>query len=230
MANFSTHITASTVSSAMLGTTLLASHIVTMSESFLLILIGALSGLLPDLDADDSTSIGWLFSILGCVLAGGFIATYPLSSLLSVWLCAGGIYGLVWFLVKPIFESITVHRGSLHSILAVLMFTLLGCVCALQLGATLSFSLLVALFVFFGSLVHLLLDECYSVDLANNRIKSSFGSAMKIIDIRYPFIALSQLGLVGAGYYYLYQHYTQIPTVVVNWYEKLMQLTIVPSF
>ncbi|MCH9692640.1 MAG: metal-dependent hydrolase [Gammaproteobacteria bacterium] len=230
MANFSTHITASIVSSSILGTTVLASKIATMSESFLLILIGSLSGLLPDLDADNSTSIGWLFSILSCVLAGGFIAIYPLSSLLEVWVSVVIIYLMVWNVIKPLFEYITVHRGSLHSILAIVMFALLGCVIALKLGSSLSFALLVSLFVLLGSFTHLLLDECYSVDLANKRLKASFGSAMKVLDMRYPIATLMQLGLVGAAGYYLYQQYGQIFKVMTKWYEKLSQLTLVPHF
>jgi hypothetical protein len=35
-------------------------------------------------------------------------------------------------------------------------------------------------FVFFGGLIHLILDEIYSVDLSNIRIKRSFGTALKI--------------------------------------------------
>ena len=37
-------------------------------------------------------------------------------------------------------------------------------------------------FSFFGYIVHLLLDELFSVDLLNSRLKSSFGTALKIAD------------------------------------------------
>ncbi|WDE05097.1 metal-dependent hydrolase [Thalassomonas viridans] len=190
MANFSTHISASIVSSSVLGTVVLATKIAPVPQSLLLIVIGALSGLLPDLDADDSTAIGWLFSILGFSLAASFVLVYPLNSLLAIWLAAAGIYAFTWYIIKPLFERITVHRGSLHSILAVVMFALFGIVISLQLSASLNMALLVALFVILGALTHLLLDECYSVDLTNNRIKSSFGTAMKLIDMRYPLATL----------------------------------------
>ena len=201
-----------------------------MPESLLLVVIGALSGLLPDLDADDSTSIGWLFSILAFTLAASFVLVYPLSSLLGIWAAAIGIYGLTWYLIKPLFEKITVHRGSLHSILALLMFALFGIIIALQLHASLNVALLVAVFVILGSLTHLVLDECYSVDLTNNRLKSSFGTAMKLIDIRYPLASLTQFFLVLSASYYLYPERGHISTVLANWQEKLMQLTVMPAF
>lgn len=230
MANFSTHITASIISSSVLGTVVLATKIATMPESLLLILIGALSGLLPDLDADDSTSIGWLFSILAFTLAGSFVLVYPLTSLLGIWGAAISIYLTVWYIIKPLFEKITVHRGSLHSIVAILMFALFGILIALQLNTSLNMALLVALFIVLGAVTHLLLDECYSVDLTNNRLKSSFGTAMKILDIRYPVATLLQLAIVGSASYYLYPVRAQMFTVLANWQEKLTYLTIIPVF
>lgn len=230
MANFSTHLAGSTLVSAALGTTALAAQIVSLPESFLLILIGALSGLLPDLDADDSTSIGWLFSILAWVVAGAFLVFYPLGSLLEIWGAVIVIYAGVWYLIKPLFEYLTVHRGSMHSLLAVVMYTLLGCTLSLAIGNNLNFALLVAVFVLTGALTHLILDECYSVDLANNRIKASFGTAMKPIDLRFPLATVTQLALViGAGYY-LYPSHQAMAGVFLNWYQKLGQLTIIPVF
>lgn len=230
MANFSTHISASIVSSSVLGTVVLATKIATVPESLLLIVIGALSGLLPDLDADDSTAIGWLFSILGFSLAACFVLVYPLSSLLGIWLSAAAVYLFTWYIIKPLFEKITVHRGSLHSVLAVVMFALFAIVIALILESSLNMALLAALFVVVGALTHLLLDECYSVDLTNNRIKSSFGTAMKLFDMRYPVATFVQLAIIGSAGYYLYPKYGQILTVVANWQEKLRYLTVLPAF
>ena len=41
-------------------------------------------------------------------------------------------------------------------------------------------------FMFIGYLTHLLLDELYSVNLMGQRLKRSFGSAMKLFDSRKP--------------------------------------------
>ena len=228
MANFSTHLAGSTLVSAALGTTALAAQIVSLPESFLLILIGALSGLLPDLDADDSTSIGWLFSILAWVVAGAFLVFYPLGSLLEIWGAVIVIYTGVWYLIKPLFEYLTVHRGSMHSLLAVTMYTLLSCLLSLEVGSSLNFALLVAVFVFIGALTHLILDECYSVDLANNRLKASFGTAMKLFDLRFPLATVIQAGFVSGAIYYLYPFQQSISQVCYAWYQKLQQLTLLP--
>jgi hypothetical protein len=41
-------------------------------------------------------------------------------------------------------------------------------------------------FLLIGFLTHLILDEMYSVDVLGNRIKKSFGTALKPIDMRNP--------------------------------------------
>lgn len=45
--------------------------------------------------------------------------------------------------------------------------------------------------------MHLLLDEAYSVDLANRKIKMSFGSALKLCSNRNPVISTLQFILIG---------------------------------
>jgi hypothetical protein len=37
-----------------------------------------------------------------------------------------------------------------------------------------------------GTIIHLLLDEMYSVDLVGSRLKRSFGTAFKLFDYREP--------------------------------------------
>ena len=37
-----------------------------------------------------------------------------------------------------------------------------------------------------GYLTHLMLDEIYSVDVMDTRIKASFGTALKLVDIKHP--------------------------------------------
>ena len=51
------------------------------------------------------------------------------------------------------------------------------------------------LFLLLGFLLHLILDEMYSVDFTNRRIKRSFGSALKILDTRKQFKSALITGL-----------------------------------
>ncbi|MCL1125850.1 metal-dependent hydrolase [Shewanella surugensis] len=230
MANFSTHLKASIITSAPLSSIVLATHISTLSESLLLFFIGALSGLLPDLDSDNSTSIQWLFSILGFFLSGSVILLCPLSSLVEMWIVGITIYAFTLYAIKPIFEKLTVHRGTLHSILAVIMFAIIGIILSLLMQQSLNMSLLVGVAIIIGALTHLILDECYSVDLANNTLKSSFGTAMKLIDLRYPLTTFMQVLFVSAAIFYLYPYHTEINSVIILWQVQLDTLTIIPPF
>ena len=40
----------------------------------------------------------------------------------------------------------------------------------------------IGFFLFFGYTIHLVLDEVYSADLLNSRVKRSFGTALKLVD------------------------------------------------
>ena len=57
---------------------------------------------------------------------------------------------------------------------------------------------LAAAFMFVGYMTHLILDEIYSVDVLNERIKSSFGSALKLFDSHAP-IASAAMAAVVVG-------------------------------
>jgi hypothetical protein len=46
---------------------------------------------------------------------------------------------------------------------------------------------LAAVFMMAGYLVHLALDEIYSVDVLDTRVKASFGTALKLVDTRHPY-------------------------------------------
>jgi hypothetical protein len=61
---------------------------------------------------------------------------------------------------------------------------------------------LVGIFVFIGALIHLLLDELYSIDLEGRRLKKSFGTALKITEWRSPLANLLLLALL-AGCWWL---------------------------
>ncbi|OQW94553.1 MAG: hypothetical protein BWK79_05500, partial [Beggiatoa sp. IS2] len=47
-----------------------------------------------------------------------------------------------------------------------------------------------------GYLIHLVLDELYSVDLVNKRLKKSWGSALKLASFRYKLSTLSFIAIM----------------------------------
>ena len=52
-----------------------------------------------------------------------------------------------------------------------------------------------------GYITHLVLDEMYSVDVMDTRIKASFGTALKIFDRRYPAASLAMTAAAAAAIY-----------------------------
>jgi hypothetical protein len=53
-------------------------------------------------------------------------------------------------------------------------------------------------FILLGGMIHLLLDELYSVDLSNVTVKRSFGTAMKLADFDNKILTLITVIVIGA--------------------------------
>ncbi|MDK2594219.1 metal-dependent hydrolase [Pseudoalteromonas obscura] len=229
MANFSTHLKASTVVSATLSSVLLSMAEINGFGALGLFIVGALAGLLPDLDSDKSRSLNSLFSVFAILVAGTLILNYEFNSVTETWLVGLLVYVTFMYLIKPIFEHFTVHRATLHSISAVLMFSLLTFHGSILFGASLHTALLTSFFVFTGALTHLILDECYSVDIDNKELKASFGTAMKLLDLRYPITSLSQVAVSAGCIYFAMPYLADITSLVLGWSDKLQALSFFPD-
>ncbi|KZN30741.1 hypothetical protein N474_23755 [Pseudoalteromonas luteoviolacea CPMOR-2] len=230
MANFSTHLKASTIVSATLSSVIVSMSEVSGFQALGLFIVGALAGLLPDLDSDKSKSLNSLFSIFAILVAGVLLLNYQFDSILETWMLGLCIYLLFMYAIKPIFEHFTVHRATLHSISAVCMFCALTFHSCLLLGVTLHMSVLSSMFVMVGALTHLILDECYSVDIDNKELKASFGTALKPIDLRYPVTSLTQVCVTIACIYFAMPHFSNIGDLFDTWATKLHALTFLPDF
>ncbi len=105
-----------------------------------------------------------------------------------------GIFITVRYLLFYLFTRLTVHRGVFHSILATVFFILLGTNISFHLlqNSVLS-AWLNGLFIGLGFIIHLILDEVYSVDLANIRLKRSFGTAIKLYNYQSYSASISML-------------------------------------
>ncbi len=90
--------------------------------------------------------------------------------------------------MRNAFHKLAHHRGIWHSILAALFCAVATAVVfANVFDRHAGVAWLAGGFMFIGYLVHLTLDEIYSVDVMDTRIKASFGTAMKLFDRRYPY-------------------------------------------
>lgn len=182
MANFNTHL--SIAAAAGLGASFAAVnvHLINNADMPWFIFLATLGGLLPDIDASNSRPVKLLFNVLAFLGVAGALKVckneyepYPLL------LMVAGTYLFIRFVVFALFNRLTVHRGIFHSLLAAVFFALLMiCISYHFLHWNVLHAWLNGLFIALGFIVHLLLDEFYSVDLSNARIKKSFGTALKL--------------------------------------------------
>jgi uncharacterized membrane protein len=198
MANFNTHLTVATSISGTLALGLLVTELATAKTVFFYWLLGTVGGILPDIDAPNSIPARLLFTVSGIVLASLLVASqlnqFFWIELMVLWIVTfiGCRYGLL-----KLFARLTNHRGQFHSIFAALLFGLSITVIAYQdLAVRARVAWLAGGFVIMGYLIHLLLDEIYSVDITQQRLKKSFGSAFKLADTRHK---LSTLLLILAN-------------------------------
>ena len=145
---------------------------------------GVVGSVLPDIDLKDSRPGRALFAGLGvffsfCVLF--FVA--PKYSIAEMWIAWLGTLVAVRYGLRWLFQHFSYHRGIWHSILAGLMFWFVTAIIYHRmLGFHEGVAWLGGGFVFLGYMTHLVLDEIYSVDVYDTRIKASFGTAMKFYD------------------------------------------------
>jgi len=205
MANFNTHLNIAVVSTGLASAVLLSAAHIGLNSALWLWFLGAVGGLLPDIDSDNSTSLDSIFNLfaLSIVLIVLRHMTFTETHLIELITIPLAVYGVMRFLIRPVFEKITVHRGSCHSLLFLLFCALLTTQLTWRLSADYTeqsevIAWLSGGFVFLGGFIHLLLDEICSVDLQNARIKRSFGTALKLIDFNNKGLALLMLMASGA--------------------------------
>ncbi|PVZ68348.1 metal-dependent hydrolase [Pelagibaculum spongiae] len=182
MANFNTHLTVGSVASALISSLIIANELISPVNGIGLWVAGTMGSLLPDIDADNSSSLkvifnslSLLFSVVLLVLLG---PDYPLW---QIWLVILAVTLLMRWPILPLFKRTTIHRGSWHSLICCVCCSLaLVNICFHFIGLPAFLSWLYGLFLSAGFIVHLLLDEIYSIDISNAKIKRSFGTALKL--------------------------------------------------
>ena len=143
----------------------------------------AIAGIMPDLDSDSGVpsreTIGFAAAIVP-MLVFSRLQVYGLS-IEQMVLFGAPMYLLIRFGLGTIFKSASVHRGMFHSIPAAVIAGLIGyLVCDSGVHLVHNYK---AFAVGLGYLIHLVLDEIWSVDLSSGapRLKKSSGTALKFI-------------------------------------------------
>jgi membrane-bound metal-dependent hydrolase YbcI (DUF457 family) len=185
MANFTTHIAVGTVVSGALATLTLAADVIGHESLVAVTMAGVLGSVLPDIDLKESRPSKAMFAGLGIFFSFAVLFScagqYSIVELWALWLgtLVGVRYGL-----HAIFHRMAVHRGIWHSLLAMAFVSLLtALVFKYVLDRADGVAWLGAAFMAVGYLTHLILDELYSVDVMDVRLKASFGTALKVFDV-----------------------------------------------
>lgn len=186
MANFNTHFIVGAASSAVLSGTFLSMELLDPNQAILAFTLGTFGSLMPDVDSNHSKSISIGFTVISFLITtlAVFIknSTY---SLVEMLILAAMVFSLVRFGLIDIFRKISKHRGMFHSVPVALIWGVLTAILMhlfFDLDALISW--IYAIMMSFGYIVHLILDEIYSVDLGNKRIKKSFGTALKLFRVK----------------------------------------------
>jgi hypothetical protein len=154
------------------------------TDALTLALMGTMGGILPDIDLQHAYPSRIMFSLFGII--AGFLMVFSAENHLSIvelWGVGLVTFAIIRFPVWVIFHEYTSHRGSIHSVVAGLLFMFLTAAFSHRvMGKDPFMAWLMGLFVFLGFILHLGLDELYSVDFMNSKLKKSFGTALKILD------------------------------------------------
>jgi hypothetical protein len=186
MADFPTHLGWGAVGAGLAASATYAADIVPSSELLTLTMAGVVGSILPDIDLEKTVPSRALFTGLGLVLA--FIALFNFTtsySIVELWLIWLAVFCVIRYGVFYVFHKRTSHRGIFHSLLAGVFFmAATAVVLAHGFGRGPLVAWMAGLFVLFGYLIHLTLDEIYAVDITGANIKRSFGTALKPFDFK----------------------------------------------
>ncbi|MEO5379066.1 MAG: metal-dependent hydrolase [Magnetococcus sp. DMHC-6] len=183
MANFRVHLSVATLVSGLAATSLLVAGRIGKEDTLICFVAGLVGGILPDIDADHSEPLQLAFTFSALLV--GFMTLFKMVDRLAVLellLLFLFIFLFIKIIIYELFVRFTVHRGIFHSLPAGAFFAFLMMIWLhKEMGFTPHKAWFVGLFVVLGYLVHLLLDEVYSLNiLGAGGVKHSFGTAFKL--------------------------------------------------
>ncbi len=179
MADFKTHITGSAILGTAYGFVANVQYGVPPAHCMVAGALCTVAGMLPDLDSKSGIPQREMLCFVSVLIPMLMLFRFQEMGLSAEHMVfvAGVMYVLVRFGVGALFKKYTKHRGMWHSVpaaVAAAMLTYLVC-----LSGENHIRLFKAWAVFIGFILHLSLDELYSVDVMGRRLKKSWGTAMK---------------------------------------------------
>lgn len=180
MPGFHIHISASTALGVVYGGAAFAAFDVPAPTAALATVLCSVSGMLPDLDSGPGRpmheSVCFAAAAVPMLLVDRF--KHWGWDHESIILASALIYLLIRFGLGHLLKKFTVHRGIFHSLPVALIFADIGFLVCTTGDLNLRYYKAGAVIV--GFMSHLVLDEIWSVDFRHHRLKSSFGTALKM--------------------------------------------------
>ncbi len=182
MAGFKTHITTSTLVGVGYGAAGYALGLEPLHSCMLAGGLCGVAGMLPDLDSDSGVPARETFAFSAAIVPMMLVHRMQHMGMPRDLIIFSGflVYIAIRFGLSVIFKRYTVHRGMWHSLPAAAIVGLLTFLTVAGDNTFHRFYMAGAVVV--GFLVHLILDEIWSIDWKNGvpRLKKSFGTAMKL--------------------------------------------------
>ena len=184
MAGFKAHLTSGAFSGIFIASLGFFSKALTPVQAGAIFIVGAVAGLLPDLDSDAGKPLSFLFQLLSILIPS---ILFPLARQYGgespeFLICYFAIsYILINYLASSIIQKFTVHRGIMHSLPFALLCGGLAYIFFIPSGSQLA--VLGGVAVLLGCIVHLVLDEFSSIKLKFGFIpalKRSSGTSFKL--------------------------------------------------
>ncbi|TWU43882.1 hypothetical protein Q31b_14140 [Novipirellula aureliae] len=181
MADFKTHITGSTIVGVVYGYWGASTQGMSIESAILAGGLCSVSGMLPDLDSDSGIPLRETSMFCAAVVPMLMLHRFRDLELSheAMALAAMMIYIGIRFVLVEFFKRYTVHRGMWHSIPAAAIAGLLAYLAMPSQSEAVRVYKSLAVVV--GFIVHLSLDEIWSLDFKGGRfrLKKSFGTALK---------------------------------------------------
>lgn len=181
MADFKTHLTASTVLGVAYGGAAAVMYEVPLPTAVLAAGLCGVSGMLPDIDSGPGRPVKEITTFMAAVVPAMLfrrLLHFGMSHE-TIILLGAAVYVAIRFGLAGFLRRYTVHRGMFHSYVAAAIFGELTFLLAYNDDTAMR--CFVAGAVVLGYMSHLVLDEMYSVQWDGRpRLKNSFGTAMKL--------------------------------------------------
>ncbi|MCA9269157.1 MAG: metal-dependent hydrolase [Planctomycetales bacterium] len=233
MADYTTHVTTSTVLGVGYGAAAYLLGDVPLPACVLAGGLCGVSGMLPDLDSESGVPVregsAFAAAVVPMLMIDRFQHLGWTSEMMA--LAGGGIYLTIRIMLPFLLGKFSKHRGMWHSLPACLIAGLAAfLICS---GPSLGIRCFKAGGVMLGFMSHLLLDEFYSFEVRRGRlrVKHSFGTAIKFFS-KNPWANFSTYGklvallVLAVGDPLLMEHYHMHPTDEAHRTAEKIQETI----